>query len=131
MKEWNFGLYEAESETLNPPHKPGETSYGEFFVDYGGESSEELQSRMNETLTNIMNTDEANTILAVSHGGALYMFYNYGYHLKKLKKLNSPIVAYSNLNLKKMHLNLYKPLIRQKWHKNQDSHRTRCLSHFI
>ena len=101
MKEWNFGLYEAESETLNPPHKPGETSYGEFFVDYGGESSEELQSRMNETLTNIMNTDEANTILAVSHGGALYMFYNYGYHLKKLKKLNSPIVAYSNLNLKK------------------------------
>lgn len=42
---------------------------------------------MNETLTNIMNTDEANTILAVSHGGALYMFYNYGYHLKKLKEV--------------------------------------------
>ncbi|MGK9045665.1 histidine phosphatase family protein [Mammaliicoccus vitulinus] len=74
LKEWDFGLYEAESETLNPPHKPGETSYGDYFVDYGGESSVDLQNRMNETLTDIMNNDDAETILAVSHGGALYMF---------------------------------------------------------
>ncbi|MCJ1764688.1 histidine phosphatase family protein [Mammaliicoccus sciuri] len=87
LKEWNFGLYEAESETLNPQHKPGETSYGDFFVDYGGESSEELQNRMNETLTEIMNTDESNTILAVSHGGALYMFLQLWLSFEKVKEV--------------------------------------------
>lgn len=74
LKEWNFGLFEAESELLNPPHKPGETSYGDYFVDYGGESSVDVQNRMNKTLTEIMKNDEADTMLAVSHGGAIFMF---------------------------------------------------------
>lgn len=74
LKEWNFGLFEAENELLNPPHKPGETSYGDYFVDYGGESSVDVQNRMNETLTEIMKNDEADTMLAVSHGGAIFMF---------------------------------------------------------
>ena len=36
LKEWNFGIYEGESEDLNPP-----LPYGDFFVNYGGEG--ELQ----------------------------------------------------------------------------------------
>lgn len=74
IKEWNFGIFEGESEKLNPKRKEGETSYGDSFVPYGGESSKEVQTRMVETLTQVMNEDENDTILAVSHGGAMYLF---------------------------------------------------------
>ena len=36
LKEWNFGLFEGESEDLNPKH-PNERTYGDFFVNFGGE----------------------------------------------------------------------------------------------
>ncbi|ODJ60061.1 histidine phosphatase family protein [Brochothrix thermosphacta] len=74
IKEWNFGLFEGESEQLNPKIKEGETSYGDFFVDYGGESSEQVQKRMNSTLIEVMENENHNTILCVSHGGAMYRF---------------------------------------------------------
>ncbi|WP_242550990.1 hypothetical protein IGJ55_002710 [Enterococcus sp. AZ170] len=74
LKEWNFGLFEGESEELNPKIKPGETSYGDFFVDYGGESSEIVQERMNDTLTEIMKKESHKNILCVSHGGSMYRF---------------------------------------------------------
>lgn len=74
LKEWNFGLFESESEELNPKIKPGENSYGDFFVDYGGEASEIVQERMNKTLTEIMKKEDHTTILCVSHGGSMYRF---------------------------------------------------------
>lgn len=74
VKEWNFGQFEGESERLNPKIKPGETSYGVFFVDYGGESADDVQERMNSTLLRVMDASEGNTILCVSHGGAMYRF---------------------------------------------------------
>ncbi|MGL9730748.1 hypothetical protein IGI44_004166 [Enterococcus sp. DIV0756] len=74
VKEWNFGQFEGESERLNPKIKPGETSYGDFFVDYGGESADDVQERMNSTLLRLMDASEGNTILCVSHGGAMYRF---------------------------------------------------------
>lgn len=74
VKEWNFGQFEGESERLNPKIKPGETSYGDFFVDYGGESADDVQERMNSTLLRVMDASEGNTILCVSHGGAMYRF---------------------------------------------------------
>lgn len=75
LKEWNFGLFEGESEDLNPKRRePGKTNYGSFFVDYGGEDSLEVQKRMNDTLLDIMNMEQNDTVLAVSHGGAIYMF---------------------------------------------------------
>lgn len=43
LKEWNFGRFEGESEALNPKRPVGETSYGDSFVPYGGESAKELQ----------------------------------------------------------------------------------------
>ncbi|MDH6364267.1 broad specificity phosphatase PhoE [Enterococcus sp. PF1-24] len=74
LKEWNFGLFEGESELLNPKIKEGETSYGDFFVVYGGESSKEVQERINNTITNIFNERDGEEVLCVSHGGAMYRF---------------------------------------------------------
>jgi|SRR5699024_5343581 len=74
LKEWNFGLYEGAPEYLDPPHKPGEESYGDYFLDYQGESVNQVAQRMTETLTKIMDENE-DKVLAVSHGGALYAFY--------------------------------------------------------
>lgn len=74
LKEWNFGVFEGESEDLNPPRDPVLKCYGEFFVKYGGESYLEVQSRMNQTLTNIMDKEGHDRVLAVSHGGACFMF---------------------------------------------------------
>ena len=86
IKEWNFGLFEGESEQLNPKIKEGETSYGDFFVDYGGESSEQVQKRMNSTLIEVMENENHNTILCVSHGGAMYRFIQKLVSQERIKK---------------------------------------------
>lgn len=75
LKEWNFGIFESESEELNPKHKPGERSYGDAFKPYGGEGVKEVEQRMNKALTEIMEKEGNNTVLAVSHGGACYSFF--------------------------------------------------------
>ncbi|MGN1400684.1 MAG: histidine phosphatase family protein [Bacillus sp. (in: firmicutes)] len=74
LKEWNFGIYEGESEDLNPPLDPIRKSYADFFVQYNGESDTEVAERMNDCLTGVMEEPGHNTVLAVSHGGACYAF---------------------------------------------------------
>jgi len=74
IKEWNFGTFEGESEDLNPPGDPVRRSYGDFFLQYNGESDIQVQERMNTTLTEIMEKEDHKTVLAVSHGGAIFMF---------------------------------------------------------
>ncbi len=92
IKEWNFGLFEGESEKLNPKRKEGETSYGDSFVPYGGESSKEVQQRMVNTLTNIMNTDDKHeSVLVVSHGGSMYLFIQAWLEYEKVTS-----ISYSN-----------------------------------
>ena len=49
LKEWNFGVFEGESEDLNP-----KLPYGDFFKAFGGEGEIEVRERMNQTLTEIM-----------------------------------------------------------------------------
>lgn len=73
LKEWNFGVFEGESERLNPKLSAQRTSYGDFFVPYGGEDADEVQARMCATLESILD-QTPNTVLAVSHGGAMYRF---------------------------------------------------------
>ena len=70
IKEWNFGLFEAESERLNPKPKAGYTTE---FVPYGGESHEDVTKRMVLTLSEEMKKVDK-TLLAVSHGGASLRF---------------------------------------------------------
>ena len=69
LKEWNFGTFEGESEDLNPA-----LPYEDFFVHYGGESQQELQDRMNQTISELMENASGETILMVSHGGSIANF---------------------------------------------------------
>lgn len=87
LKEWNFGVFEGESEDLNPRHNKGET-YGDFFVKYGGESDLEVQERLNSTLMQVMQEDNHNSVLAVSHGGACFMFLRKWEDLSKNSKIH-------------------------------------------
>ncbi|MBY6930443.1 histidine phosphatase family protein [Clostridium botulinum] len=75
LKEWNFGTFEGESEDLNPP-----LPYGDFFVQFGGESEIELRNRIAKTLISIMKNHDHNKVLAVSHGAACRQFIRYWSH---------------------------------------------------
>ncbi|WEV70548.1 histidine phosphatase family protein [Lactobacillus sp. ESL0785] len=74
LKEWNFGVFEGQSEQLNPHDDSSRHSYGDFFLQFGGESDLQVQERMNQTLTAIMEQPNHQRVLAVSHGGACFMF---------------------------------------------------------
>ena len=69
LKEWNFGRFEAQSEFLNPP-----LPYGDFFKYAGGESQSEVAARIVKTVTEIMQRAEHESVLVVTHGGALANF---------------------------------------------------------
>lgn len=71
LKEMNFGVFEGESEDLNPK-TPKE--YETFFVKYGGESGNEVRDRMVNTCIEIMENEDHQVVLALSHGGACYHF---------------------------------------------------------
>ncbi|BDZ30881.1 histidine phosphatase family protein [Lactiplantibacillus sp. WILCCON 0030] len=74
LKEWEFGVFEGESERLNPQPDPIRHSHGDFFVQYGGESDQQVQDRVVKTLQTIMAQPDHQHVLAVSHGGACFMF---------------------------------------------------------
>ncbi|MBY7142276.1 histidine phosphatase family protein [Virgibacillus sp. NKC19-3] len=74
LKEWNFGVFEGESEDLNPP-----LPYHDFFVTFGGEGQEEFQKRIAEACRDIMEQDNK-VVLAVSHGAACKNFMRYWEH---------------------------------------------------
>ncbi|RVU70611.1 MULTISPECIES: histidine phosphatase family protein [Lactobacillus] len=70
LKECYFGSFEGQDERLNP--KP---PYGDFFVQYAGESQNQVQTRMLQALTKIMITARENdNVLVVSHAGACFNF---------------------------------------------------------
>jgi len=71
LKERAFGMFEGESEDLHPQWENG---FDEFYPKFGGETTKQVQDRMLETCTEIMEKDDHQTVLAVSHGGASSMF---------------------------------------------------------
>ena len=75
IKEWNFGLFEAQPERLQPKFRPGATSFEDLFVPYGGEGVDQVGERVLITLTEVMEQAGAEPVLAVSHGGAMWAFY--------------------------------------------------------
>lgn len=54
IKEWNFGLFEARPERLQPKFRPGATSFEDLFVPYGGEGVNQVGERVLVTLTEVM-----------------------------------------------------------------------------
>lgn len=71
LKEMNFGVFEGESERLNPKHP---NMYLDYFVQYGGESADQVTKRMRTALFGIMNSADHQNVLAVSHAGASMHF---------------------------------------------------------
>ena len=53
IKEWNFGLFEAQPERLQPKFRPGATSFEDLFVPYGGEGVDQVGERVLVTLTEV------------------------------------------------------------------------------
>lgn len=75
LKEMDFGTFEGQTETLNPPLKPG-IGYGDYFVQHGGEDSMAVRHRMVETIRHLLaQHQEGDCILAVSHGASIAQFY--------------------------------------------------------
>lgn len=85
LKERNFGLFEGESEDLNPHFE--DFRYDDLFPHYGGETTEEVMNRLKTTLTEIMDQDDHHNVLAVSHAGASMAF---------LKTVTDPAIVLKN-----------------------------------
>lgn len=77
IKEMDFGAYKAHQEYLNPPvHHEDGSGYRDFFVRYGGESTAQVYERMERTIREVLEASkEDETLLFVSHGGAIMQFY--------------------------------------------------------
>lgn len=83
LKEMNFGKFDGESEALNPPLE----EYDTFFAVYGGgETRAQVGKRMSETLTRLMEQEGHESVLVVSHGGAIANFYRQWEEDVKVKK---------------------------------------------
>lgn len=82
LKEWDFGPFEAESEHLNPS-----LPYGDFFAGYGGEREVDFRARISQTVKENADKHPDQTVLIVSHGGAIAQFFrdaaNYGGSISK------------------------------------------------
>lgn len=72
LKENFYGELEGESERLNSHLTPKDCET--FYLQYGGESSNTVKDRMTKTLTEIMEKEDHQSVLAVSHGGACFNF---------------------------------------------------------
>ena len=73
LKERYFGMFEGQSEDLLPSTK----LYDNVFPLYGGESSTALSLRMFNTLREVMDHEDHQIVLAVSHCGASMNFLHY------------------------------------------------------
>lgn len=73
LKERNFGSFEGESEDLNPK-SDWSLKYDDLFPYYGGEYLQDVVDRMCVGLKGIMEKEDHQCVLAVSHGGACYSF---------------------------------------------------------
>ena len=74
IKEWGFGLFEGESIELLKTIKEPENLYGDHVVPFGGESKSEVESRVFETLEDVIVNQTNQTALAVSHGSTIGLF---------------------------------------------------------
>lgn len=71
LKENNYGTLEGEGDFLaeNDPKK-----CRTYYLQFGGESNDTVMERMSTTLTKIMEKEDHESVLAVSHGGACFNF---------------------------------------------------------
>ena len=82
LREWHFGSYEGEGEHLNPP-----LPYNDFFVQFGGESQQDLTKRIVSAISEIAKNSSGDNILIVSHGAAIANFYRHWEHTSNIKRV--------------------------------------------
>lgn len=87
LKEMNFGVFEGESEHLNPKDYE---AFDSFFLQFGGESREMVKNRMVNTLTSIMELEDHQNVLAVSHAGACFHFISAWQDVSEIRKQGIP-----------------------------------------
>lgn len=75
LREWSFGKLEGKDSSLifENTDKPRNIYLDNWRSDFDGENREEVQKRMHKAF-DIMIASDAKTILAVSHGAAIYSF---------------------------------------------------------
>ncbi|WP_367783895.1 histidine phosphatase family protein [Streptococcus pluranimalium] len=99
LKEMDFGTFEGQSETLNPPLTQG-IGYGDYFVQHGGEDSMAVRERMVTTITEILKQhQDGEKILVISHGASIAQFY-------RGVMDNPPQVRMSNCAILKFNVNV-------------------------
>ena len=64
-------IEESENESVSDDFK-----YDDLFPHYGGETTKQVQHRVVNTLTEIMNKEDHEVVLAVSHAGASMQFFS-------------------------------------------------------
>lgn len=72
LKENFYGELEGESERLNKHLSPKDCET--FYIQFGGESSNTTRDRMMKTLTEIMDREDHENVLVVSHSAACFNF---------------------------------------------------------
>ena len=70
LREFGFGTFEGKDNFLEPGFPRGD-----FYLPYGGENETMVETRMVRALTAIMEKDDHQSVLAVSSGGAMRIFF--------------------------------------------------------
>lgn len=73
LKERNFGYLEACDEDLVKNNSKGHF-FDDIYTMFKGEYYHEVQERMVNILTSIMNKEDHHTVLAISHGASSFAF---------------------------------------------------------
>ncbi len=110
LKEMGFGIFEGESEDFHPPVLEKGGIFGEHYANFGGEGEISLRKRMVETLTEIMENDSHDNVLAVSHGIACFTFFSKWHpeiHLEGVP--NCSIFRYEYEDRKFTNIEIFKP----------------------
>ena len=74
LKEWSFGILEGESVDLLTAMWDNSDLFGNRLVAFEGDSKEDVETRLNQTLNKMMEETVGSTVLAVSHGTGIQAF---------------------------------------------------------
>ncbi|HEM3474946.1 TPA: histidine phosphatase family protein [Streptococcus suis] len=74
LKEMDFGIFEAQPEMLLPKFRPGANSFEDLLVPFGGEDIRTVGQRVAQTVEETVSGQDEKTVLAVSHGAAMWGF---------------------------------------------------------
>lgn len=72
LKEMDFGIFEAQPESLLPKFREGANSFEDLLVPYGGEDIREVGKRVHETIQEVLKGTDQDSLLMVSHGAAMW-----------------------------------------------------------